>query len=84
MSLEYWKQEPNPAGLQEFIAVGRRVVEDIPGVETMVLAMQIRWVTEDVDGRGGRITVAERVNFGEIEERAWMEASPTWKLVALR
>ncbi|KAK4215158.1 heterokaryon incompatibility protein-domain-containing protein [Rhypophila decipiens] len=76
MSREYWEQTaPKPSGLQEFIAVGRRVVTDIPGFPPVVLALQIRW---DEEGK-----VAERVNFGEIDEASWMEAGPVWKLIAL-
>lgn len=77
MSLEHWSQTPDPSGLQEFIAVGRRVVGgiDIPGAVAAVLALQIRWDEET--------GIAERVNFGEVGEGAWMDAGPGWKLVAL-
>ena len=70
-------QTPDPSGLQEFIAVGRRVVGgiDIPGTPATVLALQIRWDEQTA--------IAERLNFGEIEEGAWMDAGPRWKLIAL-
>lgn len=56
----------------EFIAVARRKIADLDLPATL-LALQIKWV----DG------VAQRLNYAEIDEAMWEEASPTWKLIAL-
>lgn len=56
----------------EFIAVARREITELDFPAT-VLALQIKWV----DG------VAQRLNYAEIDEAAWEEASPEWKLIAL-
>lgn len=60
------------SSLAEFIAVARRKIADLD-LPATVLTLQIRWV----DG------VAQRLNYAEIDEIAWEEASPTWKLIAL-
>ncbi|KAL1873204.1 hypothetical protein Daus18300_004024 [Diaporthe australafricana] len=56
----------------EFISVARRKIAELD-LPANILALQIRWV----DG------VAQRLNYAEIDEAAWEEASPTWKLIAL-
>lgn len=56
----------------EFIAVARREIAELDFPAT-VLALQIKWV----DG------VAQRLNYAEMNEAAWEEASPEWKLIAL-
>lgn len=60
------------SSLAEFIAVARRNIAELDFPAT-VLALQIRWI----DG------VAQRLNYAEIDEAAWEEANPTWKLIAL-
>ncbi|KAK2616001.1 hypothetical protein N8I77_002721 [Diaporthe amygdali] len=60
------------SSLAEFIAVARRKIADLD-LPATVLALQIRWVAG----------VAQRLNYAEIDEVAWEEASPTWKLIAL-
>ncbi|KAL9622769.1 MAG: hypothetical protein Q9160_002887 [Pyrenula sp. 1 TL-2023] len=57
----------------EFVAVARRSIPELPEFPSIVLALQIVW-------EGG---IANRVSIAEIEEAAWMNAEPTWKLVAL-
>lgn len=73
MGLGHWTQKPDLSGLQEFVAVGRRAIAEIPDMPAVVLALQIRWE----DG------LASRVNIAEIEEEAWIGAEPTQKLIAL-
>jgi hypothetical protein len=74
MGPSHWNQTPDPSGLQEFVAVGRRAVAEIPDLPAVVLALQIRWENG----------LASRVNIAEIEETAWIAAEPAWKLIALR
>lgn len=74
MGERHWVQTRQTTGLQEFVAVGRRALQELPGFPAIILALQVRWENG----------VAERVNIGEIEEAAWIAADPTWKLVALR
>lgn len=73
MGLSHWNQTPDPSGLREFVAVGRRAIAEIPDLPAVVLALQIRWENG----------LASRVNIAEIEESAWIAAEPAWKLVAL-
>jgi hypothetical protein len=61
------------AGLQDFIAVGRRQVFEIPEYPAQILALQIEWVSG----------VAYRTNIAEIDEEAWLAANPSRILVAL-
>jgi len=68
----YWQDKAN-SGWTEFIAIGRRCVADIPDTPTMIIALQIRWENG----------VAYRVNIAEINEDAWLDASPTLKSIAL-
>ena len=68
-------------GLQEFVAVGRRQVVGVP--ETLaedicppvILALQI-----DRDQFG----ISSRVNYAEINLKAWMHAEPKIALIALQ
>lgn len=57
----------------EFVAVGRRCIAELPEFPPIVLALQIVW--EDA--------IAYRVSTAEIDEAAWLDAQPQWKLVAL-
>lgn len=68
-----WADLTEVAGPYEFIAIGRR---HIPGYsdDAKVLALHIQWK----DG------FAERVNTAEINEKAWIAAPRTWKLIALK
>jgi len=68
----HWQDKAN-SGWSEFIAIGRRCVADIPDTPTIVIALQIRWENG----------VAYRGNIAEINEDAWLDASPTLKLIAL-
>jgi hypothetical protein len=61
------------ADLQDFIAVGRRQVFEIPEYPAQILALQIEWVSG----------VAYRTNIAEIDEEAWLAANPSRILVAL-
>jgi len=74
MCPSHWSQTPDPSGHQEFVAVGRRAITEMPDLPAVVLALQIRWENG----------VALRVNMGEIAEEAWIGAGPVWRLVALR
>jgi hypothetical protein len=60
-------------GLQQFVAIGRRAVLELPEFPPVILALQIRWENG----------IAHRANIAEIGEEAWMAAGPTWKLIAL-
>ncbi|KAF3763016.1 hypothetical protein M406DRAFT_73671 [Cryphonectria parasitica EP155] len=73
MSADVWKEFSDSGGRAEFVAVARRQILDLD-LPAIVIALQIRWV----DGK------ARRVNYAEIEEAAWMEAGPEWKLIALQ
>jgi hypothetical protein len=57
----------------EFVAVGRRWIAELPEFPPVVLALQIVW--ED--------SIAYRVSTAEIDEVAWLNAQPQWKLIAL-
>lgn len=72
MHPQHWDSKEN-SGLSEFVFIGRRSVPEIPGDIPKVLALQIKWE----DG------VAYRIHIAEIEEEAWWNSGPTWKLVAL-
>lgn len=57
----------------EFIAIGRRCIEELPEYPPIVLALQIVW--ED--------SIAYRVSTAEIDEAAWLDEQPLFKLIAL-
>jgi hypothetical protein len=57
----------------EFIAIGRRCIPEIPDIPPQVLALQIVW--ED--------SIAYRVSIAEIDEQAWLNTNPQWKLIAM-
>lgn len=59
--------------LQDFVVIGREDWTNDPDSTPRVEALQIHWE----DG------IAYRVNHAMIEEQAWMEADPVWKLIAL-
>lgn len=74
MSEGHWKNNPPDDTLEDFVAVGRRSVPEIPDYPAKILAMQIK---RGDDG------LAIRINMAEIEEQAWTTAERAWKLVAL-
>jgi hypothetical protein len=57
----------------EFVAVGRRYIEDLPQFPPIILALMVVW--ED--------SIAYRVSTAEINEEAWIDQQPQWKLVAM-
>lgn len=75
---QHWKSRAGKDGgrPQEFIAVGRRRVLQLPEdiAPTVILALQIE---RDEDG------IASRVSMAEIHEKAWINAEPKKMLVAL-
>jgi hypothetical protein len=69
----HWNETDSATGLQQFVAIGRRAVLELPEFPPVILALQIRWENG----------IAHRTNIAEIAEEAWMAAGPTWKLIAL-
>lgn len=69
----HWEELTEVPGPYEFIAIGRRYIPEFSD-DAQVLALHIRWK----DG------FAERVNTAEINEQAWIAATRTWKLIALK
>ncbi|KAF7517166.1 hypothetical protein G7054_g13896 [Neopestalotiopsis clavispora] len=57
----------------EFIAIARRCIGEFPEFPPQVLALQVVW--ED--------SIAYRISIAEIDERAWLDAKPQWKLIAM-
>ncbi|KAF2996751.1 hypothetical protein E8E14_001693 [Neopestalotiopsis sp. 37M] len=57
----------------EFIAIARRCIAEFPGFPPQVLALQVVW--ED--------SIAYRISIAEIDERAWLDTNPQWKLIAM-
>jgi hypothetical protein len=70
MSEEHWASGDYAQGTHEFIVVGSRRNSYC---KPMLLVLQIEWQ----DG------IAYRINFGEVEEEAWIRARRAWKLIAL-
>lgn len=64
-----WNPSWATYGPQEFVVIGSETNE----YGTALMVLQIYWE----DG------IAYRVNAGKLNEQAWIEANPTWKLIAL-
>jgi hypothetical protein len=74
MDKEHWNSSPSPSGLQEFVVVGRKEIQEMAEVyPPYVVALQIRWENG----------IAYRVNVAEFKELDWMKAQPTWKMIPL-
>ncbi|KAK4186780.1 heterokaryon incompatibility protein-domain-containing protein [Podospora australis] len=66
----------DPGQKEEFIAIGRRQIPDLPMLDcpAHVVVMQIRWENG----------LAQRLNVADIEEDAWLRAAPVEKLIVLQ
>ncbi|KAF2399435.1 HET-domain-containing protein [Trichodelitschia bisporula] len=71
---EHWESGGYDNGTHEFALIARRAIDEIPDIMPMVLALQLE---RHSDG------TCRRVNIGEINEKAWLAASPCRRLIAL-
>lgn len=91
MARQHWESGNYDTGLQNFIVVGRRHIEEL-GDEfpATLLIMQVEKSSTAVKERNSGDEskqaidgIWERVCMGEIEESAWEAARPQWRLIAL-